>query len=215
MTNAINVLQREHRAIAAVLHCFEHVLAEIRSGNLEPEFALFEAIIEYLQDFPDRFHHPKEDEQLFPLIRERAPETKTSLDELAQQHHEGVRLTSDLKWKLAAWRESPKTGFGEFLKAAQAYIDFQRLHIGLEEREIIPAARAKLQPADWQRIDAAFASNEDPMFGRRPRKEFDALFSRIVSLAPEPHGFAQRRKPKQPLQSDPEFREHIVSLHWI
>jgi branched-chain amino acid transport system ATP-binding protein len=214
MTMAINVLQREHRAIAAVLHCFEHVLGEIKSGALEPEFPLFEAMIEYLQDFPDRFHHPKEDEQLFPSVRERAPETKSALDELQKQHNEGVRLTSDLKWKLAEWREAPERNFPAFLKAAHAYIDFQRMHIGLEEREIIPAARAKLRPDDWERINAAFAGNEDPIFGRRPRKEFDQLFSRIVALAPEPHGLGQRRTPASHKAEEPN-REEVLNLHWI
>jgi hemerythrin-like domain-containing protein len=218
MTAALAVIQREHRALAAVLYCFEQVLGEIRLKRLEPDFALFESILNYVQDFPDRFHHPKEDEILFPLLRKRAPAVCKTLDELQEQHREGVRLTSGLKWKLAAWKDGGDREFTAFDEAARLFIDFQRRHIGLEEREIIPAARRTLSAAEWIHINHAFASNEDPLFGRRPKAAFDALFSKIVALAPEPHGLAARKTPA-PKPAAPERgldrREQLVNLHWI
>jgi len=218
MTAALSVLQREHRALAAVLYCFEQVLGEIRLKRLEPDFALFESILEYIQDFPDRFHHPKEDEILFPLLLERAPTVRKSLEELQEQHHEGVRLTSELKWKLAAWKEGGDAAFPTFDQAARIFIDYQRRHIGLEEREIIPAAQRTFSEADWIKVNDAFASNDDPLFGRRPKAAFDALFSRIASLAPEPHGLAARKEPAPKLataERSADSRRKLVDLHWI
>jgi branched-chain amino acid transport system ATP-binding protein len=218
MTAALAVLQREHRALAAVIHCFEQVLGEIRLKRLEPDFALFESIIQYVQDFPDRFHHPKEDELLFPLVRQRAPEVNRILDELQDQHHEGVRLTNELKWKLAAWRDNGERLFPAFDSAARAFIDFQRRHIGTEEREIIPAARRALTEADWSRVNSGFAANEDPLFGSKPKAAFDALFSKIATLAPEPHGLGVRKAPapKPPAgASEADRRRQLVDLHWI
>jgi branched-chain amino acid transport system ATP-binding protein len=218
MTSALTIVQREHRALAAVVYCFEQVLAEIRQGRLLPDFALFEAIIQYVQDFPDRFHHPKEDEILFPALRESAPSVRDTLDELQRQHHQGVRLTSELKWKLAQWKEKGAGAFKEFDEEAKRFIDFQRQHIGLEEREIIPAAREALSEAEWAGINEAFAANEDPLFGKKPKAAFDALFSRIASLAPAPHGLAPRKEPARivaPIESDEEKRERLLSAHWI
>ena len=218
MTAALSVLQREHRALAAVLYCFEQVLGEIRLKRLEPDFALFESILQYIQDFPDRFHHPKEDEILFPLLRERAPTVRKTLDELQEQHHEGVRLTSELRWKLAAWKDSGDSAFSAFDEAARLFIDGQRRHIALEEREIIPAARQALTAWDWANVNQAFASNDDPLFGRRPKAAFDALFSKIASLAPEPHGLAARKEPaSRPAvaERDVDWRTRLVDLHWI
>ena len=218
MTAALTILQREHRALAAVLHCFDQVLKEVHDKRLEPDFALFEAILQYVQDFPDRFHHPKEDELLFPVVRRRAPEVSAALDLLAHQHEEGVRHTNELKWRLAAWKEDGAEAFSAFETAARAYIDFQRRHIGLEEREIIPAALRTLTPADWTQIDSAFAANEDPMFGERPKVAFDALFSRIATLAPEPHGLGRRKEPAPAPDAaahGAHARGRIVDLHWI
>lgn len=216
MTTALAILQREHRALAAVLHCFDQVLKEVHAKRLEPDFALFEAILQYVQDFPDRFHHPKEDELLFPAVRRRAPEVGAALDTLAHQHEEGVRHTNELKWRLAAWKEGGAAAFPAFEAAASAFIDYQRRHMGLEEREILPAARRALTGEDWAHIDAAFAANEDPMFGNRPKAAFDALFSRIATLAPEPHGFGPRKEPAlEPAAHEANPRAKLVDLHWI
>ena len=215
MSRTLAIIQREHRALAAVLYTFDHVLADIRAGKIEPDFALFEAVLSYVQDFPDRYHHPKEDEVLFPLIVKRAPEVKTLIEELQAQHHEGVRLTSDLKWKLDAWKKAPAQGFAGFDAAAQKFIDWQRKHMAKEERTVMPAAREKLQPADWAAADAAFVDNDDPIFGANPKKVYDQLLSKIASLAPEPYGLAQRKEPKPPEPITPSRREQLVQLHWI
>jgi branched-chain amino acid transport system ATP-binding protein len=215
MSRALSIIQREHRALAAVLYTFDHVLAEIDAGRIAPDFALFETILAYVQDFPDRFHHPKEDEVLFPLLLKRAPETKAAIDELQAQHHEGIRQTNDLRWRLNAWKEKPENGFAGFAAAARQFIDRQRKHMGLEERTIIPAARDKLLAEDWAKADAAFADNDDPIFGRNPKQAYDELLSRIASLAPEPYGLAERKTPAPPAPIPPSRREQLVQLHWI
>ena len=48
-----------------------------------------------------------------------------------------------------------------------------------------------LEPEDWAEIDAAFASNEDPLFGAQKRREFKDLVDWILELAPSPLGFRE------------------------
>ena len=48
------------------------------SGDIErrgysPDFELFYLILEYVRDFVDRYHHPKEDHYLFKALRRRVP----------------------------------------------------------------------------------------------------------------------------------------------
>lgn len=216
MSKTLAIVQREHRALAAVLYTFDHVLADIRAGKVTADFALFDAILSYVQDFPDRFHHPKEDNVLFPLVLKRAPEVKPVIEELQAQHHEGIRLTNDLKWKLDAWKADPEKGFAQYDAAAQKFIEWQRKHMAKEERTVIPAAREKLTAADWVGADASFADNDDPIFGANPKKAYDQLLSKIASLAPEPYGLAGRKEPKKgEPELTPSRREQLVQLHWI
>ncbi len=190
--NAVVEIQSEHRAILAVVHCLEQIVREIREGTLAPPFDVLRLIVRYLSNFPDRFHHPKEEEHLFPPLAKRAPDVGDAIQELTQQHHDGRRLTADLKWKLEAYIEDPDSSFAAFEKMSTEYIEFQRRHIQLEEQKILPAARDHLADADWQAIGRAFDDSEDPIFGLRPQLEFDKLFARIVGQAPAPWGLKPR-----------------------
>lgn len=218
MSDALQIIHREHRAIAAVVHCLDHVLKDIADQRVAPDFDLFDAIIDYIEDFPDRFHHPKEDDYLFAALRGRDPTIAATLDELQAEHREGERRIAGLRWKLDDWRKDPEGGFEPFRAEAMAYIDFQRRHLALEESKVIPAAREYLTQNDWRSINAAFADNDDPIFGDRPREAYDKLFARIVALAPAPYGLAEPHKPTRPVKEAalPRYvRKELLNLPWV
>ena len=194
---ALDIIRNEHRAIAAVLHCLSHILDEVRDESLEPPFDVFELAIRYLSEFSDRFHHPKEDDFLFPALSRRDPESRETLATLQKQHDEGRRLTEDLQAHLGTWKEHHPGGFRAFDKAAGEFIEFQWDHLKLEEGTIMPAAREKLTDEDWSAIDDAFNENEDPLFGANPKAAFDGLFRKIVAKAPAPWGLGAREEPKR------------------
>lgn len=54
-------------------------------------------------------------------------------------------------------------------------------------------AEKALTAEDWQAIDAAFQSNDDPIAGVQTAREFRELFKRIVNLAPPPIGVGPER----------------------
>jgi hypothetical protein len=56
-----------------------------------------------------------------------------------------------------------------------------------EEDELLPLAEKRLKEDDWRAIGAAFSANADPIAGMRER-DFEALFTRIATLAPAPVG---------------------------
>ena len=195
--SGFDVIRDEHRAIAAVVHCFDHVLKDVRDAALDPPFEVFELILRYLADYPDRFHHPKEDDFLFPALANRDPATGEVIRELQQQHEEGIKMTAALQKALAAWKADGQDRFDAFDAAAQDYIAFQWEHIRVEETQILPAAREKLTEEDWEIIDQAFGENEDPIFGANPKAAFDGLFRMIVATAPAPWGLGTRKEPKR------------------
>ena len=56
-------------------------------------------------------------------------------------------------------------------------------------------AEKYLSVADWEAIDAAFLGHSDPMLGAEAGAKYDALFTRIVNLAPPPIGLGPERQP--------------------
>ncbi|MEN8197481.1 MAG: hemerythrin domain-containing protein [Pseudomonadota bacterium] len=217
MTDAINIIQREHRAIAAVVYCLDRVIKDVRDGRLAPDFDFFRAALDYIQEFPDHFHHPKENDYLFPALAKRSPGSRKVIHDLKEQHADGERRIADLHWKLDAYQKDAEGAFGAFAKALESYIEFQRQHISTEEQKILPAAREHLTPDDWSEINKAFTDNDDPIFGDNPKGAYDRLFSRIVSLAPAPYGLgtptpgpAGADEPKEP-----KTRKDFLGLHWV
>jgi hemerythrin-like domain-containing protein len=185
---ALDVIRAEHRALAAVIHGLLHAVREARDRGARPDASLLEAMIRYIEAFPERFHHPKEDRYLFRCLRARDPASAAVLDRLLAEHEEGARRMRSLAAALARYRREGAAALPAFAAEVDAYAVFHWEHMRIEEVEVLPAAERHLRPEDWAEIDAAFGSHGDPLFGIDAQTEFASLFRRIVELAPPPVG---------------------------
>ena len=68
---AIQKIREEHRSISAVLHGLKQLARDAQNAGVKPEFAVFRAMIHYIDEFPEQLHHPKEDKYLFPPLAAR------------------------------------------------------------------------------------------------------------------------------------------------
>ena len=189
---ALAIIEDEHRAITAVIEGLRHVLAEMRAGTMPPEPTLVGAMFHYIEQFPERLHHPKEDDFLFERLRARRPDAAPLLDSLQREHAIGRERFGELRRHYERFVADPST-IGTFADAVDRYADFHWKHMRREEDEVMPLAAQALTADDWAGIDAAFASNADPIVGVDARKAFRELFRRLVALLPPPHGVGPRR----------------------
>jgi hemerythrin-like domain-containing protein len=187
MRTALNIIRDEHRSISAVLSALKELARAAQDESLRPEFAVFHAMIYYIDQFPERLHHPKEDRFLFPRVESRAPQAKPLIDDLSAEHVLGAQLIRDLERTLVAFEAGWPGGAPAFRSAIDAYAEFHWKHMRKEEKELLPLAEQALTKEDWQAIDAEFAGNDDPIADLR-EQDFAKLFTRIVSLAPAPVG---------------------------
>ena len=187
---ALQKIRDEHRSISAVLHALKQLAREAQDARVKPDFAVFRAILHYIDQFPEELHHPKEDQYLFPPIIARRPSAQVLVDGLRREHKDGERLIRELERALVLFEDSWPAGAREFLERVDDYADFHWKHMRKEEQELLPLAERYLDARDWEAIDWAFDANNDPIAGVR-EKDFQTLFSRIVSLAPAPVGFAE------------------------
>ena len=192
---ALTVIRLEHAALAAMLRSLPLLLAQARRRGELPDFALLRAMLFYVDEFPERLHHRKEDEFLFPRVRQHCPELAATLDQLERDHEHGERAIRDLEYALLAFEVLGEPRREAFERAAQRYVDFYLHHMAVEESQILPAAQRALDASDWAAIDAAFAANCDPLTGHEPDlrqaqdgRDLVALFTRIVNRAPAPVG---------------------------
>ena len=185
---ALDIIRDEHQALAAMLRSLTLLLAQARREHKLPDFGVLRAMLFYVDEFPERLHHPKESALLFPKLRERCPELAPVLARLDDDHGLGEQEVRRLQHALLAFELLGEPRREAFERAAQDYVAAYLEHMAVEEREILPAARRTFTPEDWQALDEAFAANRDPLTGHAAEAEFAPLFQRILMTAPAPIG---------------------------
>ncbi|MEO8347153.1 MAG: hemerythrin domain-containing protein [Betaproteobacteria bacterium] len=185
---AIRIIREEHQSLAAVLHGLLYLVREISAHRMHPDFPLLGAMVYYIDTFPERCHHPKEDDWLFRLLQQRYPPAGEVLERLRAEHRAGATKLKQLEQALLRYEQGGQREFPIFVAAVEGYVAFERNHMRCEETEVMPLAQEYLTPADWEEIDAAFLDHTDPLSGEVVRDDFRELFRRIVNLAPPPIG---------------------------
>jgi len=191
---SIQIIRDEHAALAAMLRSL--ILMVERGPGDAPEqyFDVLRAMLFYIDELPERLHHPKESELLFPKVAHSAPQIAAVIAQLDKDHQRGEGAVRELQHHLLAWELLGESRRTVFETAARSYVRFYLDHMNLEEREILPAAEQSLTAQEWTELDAAFATNCDPLTGKYPRDPiYDRLFTRIVMMAPAPIGLGSAR----------------------
>jgi len=185
---AIQIIRGEHAALSAMLRSILLLLAQHRRDATLPDFAALRAMLFYVDEFPEKRHHRKESELLFPKLRARTPMHRELLDRLDLDHARGEARIRDLEHALLAFEMMGESRRAAFEDAAARYVDFYLAHMAMEERDILPLAEKALSAADWRELDEAFTANRDPLTGAEPEAEYAQLFTRIVNAVPAPVG---------------------------
>lgn len=191
---SMRIIRDEHAALAAMLRSLS-MMVERGPGEAPGDFFnVVRAMLFYIDEFPERLHHPKESDLLFPQLVRAVPQLMDVVQRLEQDHARGEAAVRELQHYLLAWELLGESRRQVFDAAARTYVGFYLDHMRLEESALLPEAEKHLDEADWAALDAAFATNRDPLTGTSPREPiYDRLFTRIVMAAPEPIGLGSSR----------------------
>ena len=191
---SLDIIRSEHRSINTVLQALLSFARAVREKEAVPDFKLFRAMLYYLDVFPERLHHPKEDQYLFAKLRLRTNEADEIVSRLEREHNHGELKMSWLMQAVIRLELEDGVYVDEFIAKVEAYALFYSRHMGLEEELILPLAETVLTDEDWVEIDTAFLNNSDPLFGIDAQRGLDELYKRILAAVPQPFG-VQREVP--------------------
>jgi hemerythrin-like domain-containing protein len=186
--SSLRIIRDEHAALSAMLRSIPLLLAQHRQKGTLPDFATLRAMLFYVDEFPERLHHAKESQLLFPMLRARTTQAAELLDRLDRDHASGERAIRDLEHALLGFEMLGEARRAAFEHAAENYVNFYFTHMAIEEKQILPLAEQVLTEQDWNELDRAFEANRDPLTGAPPDEEYRDLFSRIVNALPAPIG---------------------------
>ena len=187
---AIRIIMDEHIALAAVLRSLPRLVEEGPGEEPERFFDVLRAMLFYIDEFPEKRHHPKESNLLFPRLARKAPELMDVIHKLEADHLQGERRVQELQHELLAWELLGESRRAEFADNLRDYVRFYLDHMRTEEAEILPAARRLLDEEEWKDLDRAFLASRDPLAGGVADPIYERLFTRIVLATPAPLGVA-------------------------
>jgi hemerythrin-like domain-containing protein len=186
---SLHIIRDEHASLAAMLHAMVQLVERGPLEDAQNFFEVMRAMLFYIDEFPERLHHPKESNLLFPKLVKRAPELMGAIDRLERDHMRSEKAARDLLHLLLAWELLGHTRRADFISALGPYVESYLEHMHLEETVVLPAAERALSDEDWTALDQAFEQNADPLTGKHmPEPVYEKLFSQIVSIAPAPIG---------------------------
>lgn len=189
LPRSLQIIRDEHASLAAMLQSMRMLVERGPDDSRKNFFDVVRAMLFYIDEYPERLHHPKESNLLFPKVVKASPKVLGAIDRLERDHMYSEKAARELQHLLMAWELLGPSRRAAFQEAFTKYIDFYLDHMKLEEEVILPEAEKTLSASDWAEIDAAFEKNADPLTGKYPpTAEYENLFSLIVQRAPAPIG---------------------------
>lgn len=182
LNSALNTICDEHRSLAAVVQGLRHLSGKYSDNRTPPDFGLLHAILGYLEEFPNRRHHPKEEAYLFARLQARTDMANRAIEACKAQHAEEAMHLRNLRAAVENF-ERKTGGAADFSAAVAAYSGHVLRHMAVEESELIPLALVYLTGEDWVAIGSAFGENGDPRFAEDAAQDHAILFRRLVGLA--------------------------------
>lgn len=178
---SLQIIRDEHASLGAMLRAMQKLVERGPDENALNFFDVVRAMLFYIDEFPERLHHPKESNLLFPFLVRASPDIMATVSRLEGDHSTGERLVRDLQQQLLAWELLGESRRPAFVEQCNDYVAFYLEHMRLEEALILPEAQKVLTDAQWKELDAAFEKNCDPLTGKYPHDPaYDRLFTRIV-----------------------------------
>ena len=189
---SLEIIRDEHSSLAAMLQSMRMLVDRGPRDDPKNFFDVLRAMLFYIDEFPERLHHPKETELLFPRVAAVAPDVGVAVARLDRDHEYTEQAVREIQHLLLGWELLGESRRQKFIDAFDRYVNLYLAHMRLEEQEILPAAEKYLSEADWKLLDAAFEENCDPLTGKyKPDPVYEQLFSRIVRSAPAPIGLGE------------------------
>jgi len=138
MSDVIAALMLDHANIAKILELLESEILAIEVGKT-PDYPLLQDIMCYMNQYPDRIHHPREELVLEKLVA-RDPTARTAVEDALDQHI-SIGLAGREFDRLLRTSDVDSVHVREGIGAAGfAYIRALRQHMLLEDKTLFPMA---------------------------------------------------------------------------
>jgi hemerythrin-like domain-containing protein len=177
MSRPTHILKHEHRVIERALRALDGMCMHLKSGGSVPPEALYQ-ILDFIQNFADRFHHAREETYLFSVLGNNGFQKEGGALGFLMGEHETERLlTAELELAIGEYRHGDSTAVDRFIEAAHLYRDHLVRHMREEDAILFRLAEEVL--------DEAVKASLTQSFCREEAEDRDGTVARYERLAQE------------------------------
>ena len=181
----INRIKAEHALLARIIAAMQAWVVQFREPGIDADPALFGAMLLYVEEVPDRVHHPQEDAVLFPALTKLAG-AQEIIAELQREHASGDDRLKSLHRAYDDFLAGSTNAINRLSGEVDDFAEFYWAHMRKEEQSLLPLAAAGLTPSQWEDVDKAFVAVNDPLFGSELSETYRRLYDNIAARLSEP-----------------------------
>jgi hemerythrin-like domain-containing protein len=156
----IHILKHEHRIIERVLRALEGVCYRIGYKEVVPTETLT-AIVNFISEFVDGYHHAKEEAHLFPALQRQGIIRDGGPLGLIEHEHEVERdLIDELNIAIEGLRVENEVSRKVFIETAHRYINHLIDHMQQEDAILFRLAEELLDSSEAESLAKGFKQAE-------------------------------------------------------
>lgn len=180
MHPAQSQLFADHHNFLRLLRCLE---AEISYYELHQswraDLSVILDIFDYVQFYPEQYHHPLEDE-VFDLLLSKGIGEARELLAMKTEHKELEALTHRASNLFSMVANDNPVPAHMLVSVTREFLIRQLDHINRENRCVYPLMSANVSDAEWDAMLASVVHRKDPLFGKGIIAEYRDLYGAIT-----------------------------------
>jgi hemerythrin-like domain-containing protein len=181
MTKLYEQLKEDHKNLVKVLNVLERHIelysTREEQGTEKPDISLLLDIMDYIQHYPDRFHHPLE-EASFDYLSEHHQGDADAIDVIRAEHKILEHSSSKVRTLLNSINLGEPVPLDKLQTTLAEFHTEQLDHLRREERTVFRDIKA-LDDAASAAILSRVESLHDPLFKEVAYQQFDELIREL------------------------------------
>lgn len=181
MTKLYQQLREDHRNLVRVLDVLERQVAIYDTRETQdtdaPSISLIIDIMDYIQHYPDRFHHPLE-EASFDYLGQHGLSDEATMQAIREEHETLAASASKLRALINSIRLGEPVSLTKLHEALDHFHNQQLTHLKYEEKTVFKDIKALDENASAHILEQV-QHRTDPLFAQAASQQFRELIREL------------------------------------
>lgn len=174
----LSELHQDHVNLNKLLVILRLKAEALREGS-QPSFNLIADVIDYITNYADGFHHPREDE-LYKYYMGKSDALDSQLHRCSEEHVALKVATEELREAINDVLQDAVRPMRDISDLLDSFVSQQLSHLNAEEGTLFPLIESVATDRDWEKVQAMLPRQDDPLFGAKQASQYTELYRELI-----------------------------------